>query len=401
MYSTFQGLTYPQTPLMQFQTVQQQPAQPHFLSPQFQTVQPQFVQPQFHSPQFYLNSCPAPAVTYTFDMMTGLYVPTTNTFTPQLFQAPAKPVYSQPLVAQTLVYTPPLYTSGGSAHTTPNTSPCLRGMSPPCSLSSFSSDSQVENCETLSVTRVVPSQKTSLEQFASLYRIELAKALSNVLGNILHKGELSVDFAEKRKRKKSSSEFEIRWNYTTACPATFQRVSNLVNQKDFEDSLTCEMATIQDGSFNKYLDGAKQLTIIHMGYLAVQRLNYRLTNPNGELPKILATPFEERFGESCRDLLYKVCDDQKGNALRGKFVIGIRFKRATMIASLDAFLQNVLAKVQVDRATMIASLKKNNQYKGWSLYLDVHNQAGTDAVMQIAESFGFTLRPKQCFIAEE
>lgn len=390
---TFQGLSYPQ-PQVQFHPVQQM-------------VPMQFYNTQATYNTFDYIANPTPC-NYALDYATGFYVPIS--YAPASY-VPTFPSYQQPMIPLTpptpvsfplqmsgIAHPGQFDCSGLASSCSPDPSPVLSGMSGESSVSS----GEIETAFRSLVSRSVPNQKTSLSDFQSMYADGLLAALVNVFSpedrSILQEGYPAIHLKEKRKKKKSSSEIEISWFVNTSS-SDFARLRKRIDSNDFENSLSCELAKISN--FNRYLDGAKQLTIIDMGYKVCQLLQYKLTNPNGELYELLNTPSEERFEENCRTMLYRVCDDAKGNALRGEHVVGIRFKQQEHILRMDQFLQTVLENVHVERATMIASLKKNQQYKGWSLYLDVENDAGTETVMNICAEYGFTLRPKQCFIAED
>lgn len=404
---TFQGLSYPQTQV-QFQPLQQMVPMQIYNTPA-----------TYNTFDYVTNPMPC---NYVLDYATGLYVPIS--YAPANYAPTTFPTYQQQIPQQIPMQFPPMtpptpvsfplpmtgiaanpgqFDCSGlaSSSCSPIPSPLLSGMTGE-SVSSRSSECQIETAFRPLVSRSVPSQKTSLSDFQSMYSQGLLSALENVFSpedrSILQEGYPAIHLKEKRKKKKSSSEIEISW-YVNTSSSDFARLRKRIDSNDFENSLSCELAKISN--FNKYLDGAKQLTIIDMGYKACQLLQHKLTNPNGELCELLNTPPEERFEENCRTMLYRVCDDAKGNALRGKHVVGIRFKQQEHILKMDQFLQTILENVHVERATMIASLKKNQQYKGWSLYLDVENDAGTEAVMNICTEYGFTLRPKQCFIAED
>lgn len=266
-------------------------------------------------------------------------------------------------------------------------------------VSSASSDNQDEGYKALKRTTVA-SQKTDINEFHKRYGYGLVEAFRKAADA---RSDLDLTFhlqenKKKPKSSKSSVDFEITW-YCNTTSLEFQILKQRTERNDFENTLTCEMAKIDNGSFNKYVDGAKQLTIINMGYRCAQRLGHVLTNRNGELAELLSTPEEDRFSERCMSMLYRVSEDKKGNALRGKTVVGLRFKQQPDILRMDEFLERVLQTVQITRATMIASLKKNRQYKGWSLYLDVGNEESTKAVLAICDEFGFRRKPNQSFIA--
>merc|ERR1712217_867927 len=109
-----------------------------------------------------------------------------------------------------------------------------------------------------------------------------------------------------------------KFDYTTLKQRTMRR--------DFQKKLICELAKIDNGTFNAYLSGAKQLTIINEGWSCLLKFKDVLLSRNGTLGGLLAVPEEDRFEEESIKNLYKVSEDEQGKALRGATVVGVRFK---------------------------------------------------------------------------
>lgn len=385
MYQAASAALLQQMPLM-YLPVQNVPVQPQ-----------QVFQPQFAYNAVAYDSL-VPIVLPSLPNQTFQTVPPMMTQVPQMTQVPTQMFDINTFettfgATQQFVCTGPVQDYAVSRETS-----VCEGMSSAPSISNVSSRSSdsYQGCQEL-FTWSVPSQHTCMTEFHQKYQQGLIDSFRNLVDPQGY-SNFTLNLREMPKKKKNAVDFEVSW-YVTTSTSEYERMLALTKRKDFTNSLICELAKIDGGSFNRFLDGAKQLTIVQMGYICVKRLQNEITNKNGELEKLLQTPFEDRFDERCMEMLYRVSDDVKGRALRGEHVVGLRFKQQPDILRMDDFLERVLNTIYVERATMIASLKKNKQYKGWSLYLDVCNEASVQALFAICDEFGFTRRPKQCFRA--
>jgi len=238
----------------------------------------------------------------------------------------------------------------------------------------------------------IVKQKASIGDMMNLYEEGLVKAMRNTLQIP------SVQFAIHLIPSKKNKNITVQWilnqekfNHGTLKQRTLRR--------DFQKKLICELAKIDGGSFNSYLSGAKQLTIINEGWSCLLNLKDTLISRNGALNRLLAVPEVDRFGEEAMKNLYKVSEDVKGQALRGTTVVGVRFKLQSDILKMPIFVEEVKNSVGIARATMIASLKTQKQYKGWSVYLDVGTLENVKLVEEIARNFEF--EKTKAFVAED
>lgn len=238
----------------------------------------------------------------------------------------------------------------------------------------------------------VVKQKVTVGEMRNRYEQGLVRAMKNALQ--LPSTEFSIHLNPSKKNKSVT----IRWilnqekfDYSTLKQRTLR--------KDFEKKLICELAKIDGGSFNAYLSGAKQLTIINEGWSCLLKLKESLTSRNGTLSRLLAVPEDQRFEEEAIKNLYKVSEDEKGMALRGPTVVGVRFKLQTDILKMARFVEKVQTFVGIQRSTMIASLKTHKQYKGWSVYLDVGTLENVRRVEEFSKRFGF--EKTKVFVAED
>jgi len=168
----------------------------------------------------------------------------------------------------------------------------------------------------------------------------------------------------------------------------------------FDNQLKCELAKIGEAcEFNKHLTGAKQLTIINEGRRSIQVLDHLLHSTNGRKERVLNTREEDKFEEENKSDVLEVSLDEQGKALRGPHVAGLRFKLLQDIFKMTDFLAEVKKYGIISRATMIASLKTQKQYKGWSVYLDVGCEENYRLVEGIAENFGF--KKTKVFVAHD
>jgi len=143
------------------------------------------------------------------------------------------------------------------------------------------------------------------------------------------------------------------------------------------------MTKIDGGSFGAHLNRGKQLTIINEGWSCLEALQDSIIS-RGLKDKLLNLADEQRFDDEVVEDLYAVSTDEKGNALRGRTVCVARFKLLQDILKMRTFVDEVKQRVPIISSTMIASLKKAKQYKGWSLYLDVATKENVQIVTQIA-----------------
>lgn len=238
----------------------------------------------------------------------------------------------------------------------------------------------------------VVKQKATVAEMRSQYEQGLVRAMRNALQ--LPSTEFSIHLNPSKKNKGIT----IRWILNQEkydYPSLKQRTL----RSDFEKKLVCELAKVDGGSFNTYLSGAKQLTIINEGWSCLLSLKDSLISRNGTLNHLLAVPEDQRFEEEAIKNLYKVSEDEKGMALRGPTVVGVRFKLQTDILKMPRFVEKVKAFVGVQRSTMIASLKTHKQYKGWSVYLDVGTTENVKRVEEMSKRFGF--EKTRVFVAED
>lgn len=262
--------------------------------------------------------------------------------------------------------------------------------------SSVSSDANSSGIYKLLWSCVVPSQKLRLTDFQKKYQQKLEEAMGGLLGTV----NLVVRLQLAGKARKFPKEFEIQWY---CFDEEFSNLRPRIQRIDFQDSLFCELVKIDGGAFNKFLDGAKQKTLIDQGYRSAKVLKGALFNGNNEddLQELQKIPEEQRFGSECRELLQRIGEDKKGNALRGPSVVGLRFKLQKDILLMQRFLLAVQEQLGVSKATMIPSLKKNRQFKGWSVYLAMETSARVEAVFRLAETHLGRLDGSQCFVAQD
>lgn len=238
----------------------------------------------------------------------------------------------------------------------------------------------------------VVKQKATVGEMRNMYEQQLVRAMKNAL-------QLpSIDFSIHLNPSKKNKSITVRWILNQE-KFDYSSLKQRTLRKDFEKKLICELAKIDGGSFNAYLSGAKQLTIINEGWSCLLQLKDSLISRNGTLGRLLAVPEDERFEEEAIKNLYKVSEDEKGMALRGPTVVGVRFKLQTDILKMPRFVEKVQSFVGVQRSTMIASLKTHKQYKGWSVYLDVGNVENVRLVEEISKKFGF--EKTKVFVAED
>lgn len=238
----------------------------------------------------------------------------------------------------------------------------------------------------------IVKQKASIGDMMNLYEEGLVKAMRNTLQ--IPSVQFSIHLIPSKKNKNITVQWILnqeKFDFGTLKQRTLRR--------DFQKKLICELAKIDGGSFNSYLSGAKQLTIINEGWSCLLKLKDTLISRNGALNRLLAVPEVDRFGEEAIKNLYKVSEDVKGQALRGTTVVGVRFKLQSDILKMPKFVDEVKKSVGIARATMIASLKTQKQYKGWSVYLDVGTVENVKLVEQIARNFEF--EKTKAFVAED
>lgn len=207
-----------------------------------------------------------------------------------------------------------------------------------------------------------------------------------------------IEFLIRIISSKTKSTCAIKWILNEE-KCDYPKLTRSTMRPDFQKKLICELAKIDDGRFNKHLSGAKQLAIINGGWLCLDLLKDVLISKNGTLRRLLAVRQEDRFEEEAFTDLYKVSADEQGKALRGPTVIGIRFKQQSDITKMPKFIEEVKNSMKIKAATMIASLKTQNQYKGWSVYLDVHTVENVQCVEEISQKCGF--EKARAFVAED
>jgi len=237
----------------------------------------------------------------------------------------------------------------------------------------------------------VAAQKVSIGEMDS-FEQGLVRAMRNTLQLPSTQFVVRIIPAETKKN------FTIQWMLNEE-KFDHANVKHRSTRQDFQKKLICELAKIDDGRFNKHLSGAKQLTIINEGWACLFLLQEVLISPNGTLRRLLDVRPEDRFEDEAMTNLYKVSADEGGKALRGPTVVGIRFKQQPDIIKMPTFVEEVKASMTIKRATMIASLKTQKQYKGWSVYLDVGTVENVQRVEEISQKYGF--EKAKIFVAED
>lgn len=222
---------------------------------------------------------------------------------------------------------------------------------------------------------------------------ELSEALNNVFG---FTGRNRINFAVSPCPQVDNG---IQWCVPKALFSKEMR-KKVSEEEYFDNQLKCELAKIGEAcEFNKHLTGAKQLTIINEGRRSIQVLDSLLHSTKGRKERVLNTREEDKFEEENKSDVLEVSLDEQGKALRGPHVAGLRFKLLQDIFKMTDFLAEVKKYGIISRATMIASLKTQKQYKGWSVYLDVGCEENYRLVEGIAENFGF--KKTKVFVAHD
>jgi len=238
----------------------------------------------------------------------------------------------------------------------------------------------------------VAAQKLSIGEMQTRFAQGMVRAMRNTL-------QLpSTQFVIRIIPSETKKNFTIQWILVEE-KFDHANVKHRSTRQDFQKKLICELAKIDDGRFNKHLSGAKQLTIINEGWACLFLLQEVLISPNGTLRRLLDVQPEDRFEDEAMTNLYKVSADEGGNALRGPTVVGIRFKQQLDIVKMPTFVEEVKASMTIKTATMIASLKTQKQYKGWSVYLDVGTVENVQRVKDISQKYGF--EKAKVFVAED
>lgn len=225
----------------------------------------------------------------------------------------------------------------------------------------------------------INQSKDSVEKVKERYEHAVVDAFGMVLGypNL----NLTVRFINSPK-KIITLEWCIRGN------CDFNYIKQRTNRRDFEPKLICALTKVDDGSFGTYLNRGKQLTIVNEGWAVLAALQNSIIS-RGSKEELLALPEEQRFDKNVVKKLFGVSADSKGNALRGSTVCCTRFKSMQDILKMKKFVDLVQEHYFVQKSTMIVSLKKKEQYKGWLLYLDVGTEANVEGVKQLANQCNF------------
>ena len=228
----------------------------------------------------------------------------------------------------------------------------------------------LSQCLTLYELQIIRHQATT-KSIADEYSSEIAEAMRKVLNiNVWY---LFVVVTEQAKA------MTIQWAvHPHYCD--FGALTQLTQMPFFKEALICELAHVGNGSFNKHLHGSKQLTIINEGRKAFEKLSHALESHNDAKSNLLNTSFSDRFAKKNVDDLFRVCEADKGKALRGDSVIGGHFRGGDVLKML-LFIDIVEATIgAINRATMIPSMKGKAQYKGWSIYIETPSLDEVEAI---------------------
>jgi hypothetical protein len=364
-------LTYPPaqpTPVLcPFPVQQQQPLQP--FSPQ---------QSVCSSPQLNFLRTPSPPIMQQSGQLPFHFSPSPSPdFQPaqQLNPYPPSPLFAQQICQSPCHLNLPL---------SPNFQPVVSENCGPRSI-----PSSAENCYNSSLEKLfqkkVNQSKKSVEEIQARYTSGAVDSFNRTVKCDL---PLTVRFINSPKKEitiewfVNRDDLDARWN--------LDNIKRLIQRRDFDDRLTCEMSKIDGGSFGAHLNRCKQLTIQNEGWNLLEALRDSLMSRGGLKEVLLNLAEEQRFDDEVVENLYKVSEDEQGKALRGRTVCCGRFKHIPDILKMRSFIDAVKQHgVPIMRSTMIPSLKTGKQYKGWSLYLDVATKENVQIVKQIAGDCNF------------
>jgi hypothetical protein len=230
----------------------------------------------------------------------------------------------------------------------------------------------ISQCELLYELSIIKHQAT-VQSINNNHAGEIADAMRNVLRTDVWYLFVVVTAQDKN--------MTIQWVvHPGSCD--FQSLLRKTQAKDFEKELVCELAHVGKGDFNKHLHNSKQLTIINEGYSCFARLNHALDSFNGAKERLLDSCFEDKFEEENVRDLFHVCEAPRGCALRGDTVVGGHFRGGDVL-KLNQFLDVVEATIgDIQRATMIPSMKGKAQYKGWSIYVQTPSVEHVERIKQ-------------------
>jgi len=234
-------------------------------------------------------------------------------------------------------------------------------------------------CETFFELPIIKHQAT-VQSISQDHGAELADAMRYVLGLDIYYLFVRVVQSDKA--------MNIQW---CAHPAfcDFVAIRELTRAKDFEKRLICRLARVGGGDFNRHLHGSKQLTIVNEGYRLVDKLGRALMSFNDCLDHVLGVPEKDQFDEANKRALFSVCEAPRGQALRGRNVVGAHFRGGDVLKLTDYVetVENVMGEVR--KATMIPSMKGKAQYKGWSIYIETPSEQHVQAIINACQQCNF------------
>merc|ERR1712217_713419 len=186
----------------------------------------------------------------------------------------------------------------------------------------------------------------------------------------------------------NNRDMTIQWRvHPDSCD--YQHLVAMTRTKDFDKRLICELAHVGNGEFNKHLHNSKQLTIISEGHRCFDRIGGALDSHGGAKNRLFASRKEDKFDPANVEDLFRVCEAPRGRALRGDNVVGGHF-RGVDVLKLDHFLDVIEREIgQINRATMIPSMKGRAQYKGWSIYVETPSEEHVERIKEACKSCTF------------
>ena len=185
----------------------------------------------------------------------------------------------------------------------------------------------------------------------------------------------------------------------------FEALQTKDQTKHFKEQLICELALVGNGVLNKHLHSSKQLSIIYHGFKVFNMIKHALESFNESKDKLLEMNPEDLFDEENTQHLFRVCEAEKGRALRGDNVLGGHF-RGDDVPKMTKIVEIVEQEIgTIERATMIPSMKGRSQYKGWSIYIETPSVGHVERIIEKAYKKGIFKRrskeekKKELFIA--
>lgn len=157
----------------------------------------------------------------------------------------------------------------------------------------------------------------------------------------------------------------------------------------FDEHFICVLGKINDKDCfdNTKLHGGRQLAVTEAGWETALKLKKVLNEHLGHrgrsrVEEFCKIPLVDRFQE--RQKIFRLCNHEKGKALRGEDVFFFRVKSLDHLLEVPKLVEEIVSEVELTSASVVTSMEKEKQKaKGISIYLRAVDRDNLEKISDI------------------